>query len=118
MSNKIEHVKNTGIELIAAERERQIQEEKWTSEHDDKHISEELAEAAAFYALPDKYGELLSFWPWHPDWNKKRKFDRKRQLAIAGALLAAEIDRLNRKDKKLIGVVNQIIQSPDDNPRA
>jgi hypothetical protein len=56
-----------------------------------------LASAAAFYALPEKYGELVGFWPtnWHH--HKKRKHDRVKQLAIAGALIAAEIDRLLRK---------------------
>jgi len=86
----------TGIELITNERQRQIDAEKWTSEHDDQWTREELAGAAAFYALPEKYGEVLAFWPWEPKWNKKSKHDRVRQLVVAGALIAAEIDRLQR----------------------
>lgn len=86
-----------GIELITKERRRQIVEEKWTAEHDRQWTREELASAAAFYALPEKYGELLAFWPWDLKWNKKSKHNRLRQLTIAGALIAAEIDRLVRE---------------------
>lgn len=85
-----------GTLLIAFERERQIEQEGWTAEHDDQWTSEELAYAAAFYALPEKYGELLSFWPFALEWNKKSQHNRLRQLQIAGALIAAEIDRLGR----------------------
>lgn len=90
----------SGVDLIYLERQRQINEEGWTSEHDDTRTQEELASAAAFYALPEKYGELSVFWPFDQKWNKKRKQDRVRQLVIAGALIAAEIDRLMRKKEK------------------
>jgi len=33
-------------------------------------------------------------WPWDHSWDKRGKHDRLRRLAIAGALIAAEIDRL------------------------
>jgi len=42
----------TGIELIAAERERQILVEGWTAEHDDQHEKEDMAVAAVLYASP------------------------------------------------------------------
>ena len=85
-----------GADLIKQERIRQISVEGWTPEHDEQWTREQLAEAATFYAAPEKYGEMLAFWPWAPEWNKKREHDRIRQLAIAGALIAAEIDRLQR----------------------
>lgn len=89
----------TAIEDIAAERQRQIEVEGWTPEHDDEHGNEELAHAAACYALgtrevgtnPDN---LTYIWPWHADWWKPS--DRRRQLVKAGALIAAEIERLDR----------------------
>ncbi|MFW5941910.1 MAG: hypothetical protein ACOC9X_04190 [bacterium] len=81
--------------LIARERLRQIHEEGYSADHDDQHDGEELAEAAAFYAIPEQYGDLLVFWPFGDDPVRRRK-DRVRQLAIAGALIAAEIDRLLR----------------------
>lgn len=40
----------TGAERIAVERERQIYDEGWTAEHDDKHADGELIGAARAYA--------------------------------------------------------------------
>lgn len=84
----------TGAERIAAERQRQIEEEGWTPEHDDGHDGGSLAGAAAAYTLAN---EPLgaSLWPWErSSW--KPGTDRIRQLEKAGALIAAEIDRLLR----------------------
>lgn len=33
-------------------------------------------------------------WPWSKEWDKRKKHDKMRSLVIAGALIAAEIDRL------------------------
>lgn len=97
----------TGIELIAEERRRQIDELTWTSIHDDKHTDESLAFAAAAYALPDgvtlegeyegKRDELFPKDAWGFEWFKPARNDRIRELQKAGALIAAEIDRLQRK---------------------
>lgn len=91
----------TGIELIAQERERQISKEGWTPEHDATHTNEALAMAAACYAQP-AWARVLSAigstpvrWPWNSDWWKPGP-DRVRELVKAGALIAAEIDRLQR----------------------
>lgn len=96
----------TGIERIAAERKRQIEEEGWTEAHDDEHIVEELALAGACYALPeyirnysiweDRLLELLWPWPFSTGWWKPSPENRIRELEKAGALIAAEIDRLQR----------------------
>lgn len=100
----------TGIELIAAERRRQVEWEGWTAEHDDTHSHGELADAAACYAsicgalvrgataddfhVADNLGDALT-WPWSDeDW--KPTDDPIRNLVKAGALIAAEIDRLQR----------------------
>jgi hypothetical protein len=90
----------TGIEVIAAEHARQVEAEGWTPEHDAEHAGEELASAAACYATPLKWrpfpvresGQAPLIWPWQPKWWKPG--DRIRELAKAGALIAAEIDRL------------------------
>lgn len=88
-----------GIELIAAERQRQIDKEGWTAEHDQEHTKEELAIAAACYAIPDDFRKIVivtpEMWPWNPDWWKPTPNDRIRELTKAGALIAAEIDRLS-----------------------
>lgn len=91
----------TGIELIAEERQRQITAEGWTAAHDDDHDSCELAKAAAWYALPSNWREhiakrgIIPLWPWTED--AKPGPDRVRELTKAGALIAAEIDRLQRQ---------------------
>lgn len=91
----------TGIELIAAERQRQIEQEGWTPEHDDQHRLGELAIAAACYAIPPSLRLAAKFigrfWPWDMKWWKPTPEDRKRELVKASALIAAEIDRLQRK---------------------
>lgn len=96
-----------GAELIAAERERQITEEGWTPEHDDEHTDSELIGAAISYALEsysiglldddddDDHGFMPASWPWDAEWWKPSS-DAIRNLVKAGALIAAEIDRLQR----------------------
>lgn len=93
----------TVIEEIAAERERQMADEGWSSEHDDKHTHEEMAAAAACYAMPRSArrldftydGNVLSrLWPWDSKWWKPD--NRRRDLVKAGALIVAEIERLDR----------------------
>lgn len=87
-----------GIESIAAERQRQIEAEGWSAEHDDAHDRDELSAAAACYAhfgwVRPSNGEAPSEWPWSPDWWKPK--DRRADLVRAGALIAAEIDRIDR----------------------
>lgn len=95
----------TGIELITEERQRQIEKEGWTPEHDDEHEEQELATAAAIYAMPSALREYKNpyhfvptpkLWPWHEGWWKPTPENRIRELQKAGALIAAEIDRLQR----------------------
>ena len=92
-----------GVGLIAVERQRQIEAEGWTPEHDDEHDDGVLVRAAICYA--DKaatqarggrgVGQLRPTWPWdHSYW--KPADDPVRNLVKAGALIAAEIDRLIR----------------------
>lgn len=88
-----------GIELIAKERDRQINVEGWTADHDSQHTEGELAFAAIAYIEADEtdspgnlYTAAYSFWPWSSNWWKPK--DRIRNLVKAGALIAAEIDRL------------------------
>jgi len=99
----------TGVELIATERKRQIEEEGWTAEHDDNWKNEALAYAAVCYALPQKNGKvwrsaisidfIKMFFPFENEWWKPTPDNRIRELEKAGALIAAEIDRLQRLEK-------------------
>lgn len=93
---------------IIAERQRQISEEGWTPEHDDRYSCGELAGAAACYARytnargwvfptnPSDYqsAEEPSDWPWAAEWWKPT--NPRRDLVKAGALILAEIERLDR----------------------
>jgi hypothetical protein len=98
----------TGIELIAAERQRQVEKEGWTAQHDYQHFHGELAMAAVCYATPDKLRKVVKKWkaiceivpkrwPWEHEMWKPTPDDRVRELVKAGALIAAEIDRLQNK---------------------
>lgn len=107
----------TGVDLIAAERQRQLEREGYASEHDDRWDAGELARAAACYAMPERlyieqrYAAGPAFvdpWPWYDEFDKRKQQanypnaiptegpERLRMLVKAGALIAAEIDRLAR----------------------
>lgn len=112
-----------GVGLIAAERQRQISQKGWTSKHDDEHDEGELALAAACYAAGKERTHLIHplnsprgmeeagysytysepapgqiTWPWDSEYYKPGD-DRICELVKAGALIAAEIDRLQRKQQ-------------------
>ena len=89
----------SGVESIAAERMRQIFAEAWTLEHDQQHGNGELIQAAACCVLARSSRDPQPVtWPWDEVWWKPSS-DTARNLAKAGALIAAEIDRLNALDK-------------------
>jgi hypothetical protein len=82
---------------VLAERSRQISAEGWTPEHDDEHGDGELARAASVYANPhiwDILGESQVGWPWDASW--WRPSTPRQNLVKAGALILAEIERLDR----------------------
>lgn len=100
----------TGIERIADERRRQTEKEGWDVHHDSGHQRGELAKAAACYAMPARYrvnqpNGKPNLFPWAKKWwkpapniDKAGNYDnaeeRIRELEKAGALCAAEIDRI------------------------
>lgn len=112
LSFKIDnHHKLTGSDLISLERNRQINEEGYNKDHDKFCVNHELVMAAICYAMPAELrpgNDLDSLkvmgWPWGiEDWKPGRysspethsyKQERIRELVKAGALIAAEIDRL------------------------
>ena len=90
---------------VLAERRRQVEAKGWTPEHDDEHDGGQLAAAASAYALAaadhlhplsqgdgcyDEHGVPMM---WPPDW-QFRPSDPRRMLVKAGALILAEIERL------------------------
>lgn len=121
-----------GVELILRERWSQIMEKGYTPSHDHMHQDGELVDAAICYALGGERVINLhtsdggeghvkikrhTFWPWdmehfnpaappledNIDVGENIIQDTIRDLTKAGALIAAEIDRLNRVLKKNSG---------------
>lgn len=94
----------TGIELITEERQRQIEKHGWTAEHDAEHSNNELSKAAIVYASDSQVRENSNIidwlWPWEREWWKPTPENRIRELQKAGALIAAEIDRLQASGEK------------------
>ncbi|WP_260682485.1 hypothetical protein [Klebsiella oxytoca] len=83
---------------VLAERQRQVTAEGWTPEHDDEHSGGEMALAASSYALyahRKPIAPAIPFnWPWEPEWFKQQ--GARRDLVKAGALILAEIERIDR----------------------
>lgn len=94
-----------GASRIAQERARQVSEEGWSAEHDDAYTQSELIAAAACYMavsdpkIPLDPVDIPDVWPWDTKWWKPSE-DPIRNLEKAGALIAAEIDRLRRAGGK------------------
>lgn len=87
-------MKSRAAEDVLRERWRQIDREGWTSAHDDKHTDGEMAQAASCYAWYATGVKPPLLWPWEDCWWKPG--DRRRDLVKAGALILAEIERLDR----------------------
>lgn len=83
------------IEEITKERQRQIETEGYSQLHDDEHEDGSIADAAACYAATS---DITDVWPWHPGGNKKQNHSRKRQLVMAGAMILAELERIERAE--------------------
>lgn len=90
----------TVLDEIGRERYRQVEDEGWTPEHDDRHELGELAVAAAGYCQQstENYEQaevrVPTNWPWSYDWWKPK--NPRRDLIRAAALIVAEIERLDR----------------------
>lgn len=98
----------SAIRDIDQERQRQIEIEGWSLEHDDKYTRGQIAQAAAVYVsgatyqatIGDPNGALYGLhWPWDRAWLKWK--DQRSNLVRAGALIVAEIERLDRLAEKV-----------------
>lgn len=100
MAEQVDGVR-AGIAMIAEERARQVAVEGYTPEHDARHDGTQLARAAACYALHAAGVRQISIypvgsswpWPW-PAADFKPGSGPLDSLVKAGALIAAEIDRI------------------------
>lgn len=108
-----------GLDLIMAERFRQL-ELGFDSAHDDTHatVPAQLLQAAECYILAAHVAEggghaaqlePPAKWPWTPD-SWKPTPDPIRNLTKAGALVAAELDRLLRRQMEVDGRAKKFIE--------
>jgi hypothetical protein len=96
----------SGVELITEERYRQIEQEGFGVVHDSQWIYFQLGKAAFCYlafAIQQRSFvfightfDILKRWPFDLKWWKPSD-DPIRNLVKAGALIAAEIDRLQAR---------------------
>ena len=85
-----------GVGRIAKERFRQISQEGWDASHDDTHTDGSLRVVAAMLSVKDTDATVEDPLD-RDDWNLGRH-PLERRLEIAGALIAAELDRVERRD--------------------
>lgn len=105
---------SVGVRDLLTERRRQVQEEGYTLERDDKYTEGQLASAASSYAFwADPRGGSLdghldyinaktpACWPWGPE--QWKPANQRLMLIKAGALILAELDRLDRQQAHVAG---------------
>ena len=108
-----------GSYLIAQERFRQCTLHNMTAEGDDCYHGRELLRGAAAYLQAAAPDDLMfvggDVWPWDGKYDKRepqpgvdRLAHELRCLAKAGALIAAEIDRLQRVNARAEAAVEKI----------
>jgi hypothetical protein len=99
---------------VLAERDRQINQEHYSTEHDDEYTQNELLRAATCYSShalargwvhrsnldPNTYQseEAPDLWPWDLDFWKPKS--PRHDLVRAAALLIAEIERIDRAQEQ------------------
>ncbi|EPR1455617.1 ead/Ea22-like family protein [Citrobacter koseri] len=87
---------NPAILDVIAERQRQKSVEGWTPEHDDQYGKSQLLWASLCYLLNtiQPFNRIPMDWPWDSSWWKPT--NPRRDLVKAGALILAEIERIDR----------------------
>ncbi|MCM7137132.1 hypothetical protein [Enterobacter cloacae] len=89
---------SNAAQSVIAERQRQQSAEGWTPEHDDQYGESQLLWASSCYVLNTihSFNRIPLDWPWEPEWWKPT--NPRRDLVKAGALILAEIERIDRQE--------------------
>ena len=89
---------SNAVQSVIAERQRQQSAEGWTPEHDDQYSKSQLLWASSCYVLNtiQPFNRIPLDWPWAPEWWKPT--NPRRDLVKAGALILAEIERIDRQE--------------------
>jgi hypothetical protein len=126
---------SNAMEDVWHERCRQEHVEGWTPAHDDQHDKGELATAGITYALHavviakclqlgmsqaaiDSLSAEVPMpetWPWAPEFWKPK--NARRDLVRAGALILAEIERLDRETARM-NAVTANVEAATNAPRS
>ncbi len=91
---------------VLAERQRQIEVEGWTPEHDNDHRASEIASGGAAYLLDNR-----AFWPWRDGY--KNDHPQRRKYVIGGAMALAAGEHLDRNRKRKTAVVERTPPMPN-----
>lgn len=104
---------------VLAERRRQVEGEGRQPGGDDAYANGELASAGAAYAIAayemadgESSAKKSAYWPWSAQWWKPST--PRRNLIKAGALILAEIERLDRAEAKAEARIDAIGQNGND----
>lgn len=89
---------SNAVQSVIAERQRHQSVEGWTPEHDDQYSKSQLLWASSCYVLNaiHPFNRIPFGWPWAPEWWKPT--NPRRDLVKAGALILAEIERIDRQE--------------------
>lgn len=100
---------------VLAERRRQVEREGYDHANDDTYVLGELGAYAAFYAMPPAardwpaeetgYGATWGEAIVPADWASPKPSNRRGELVKAGALILAEIERIDRAAAQPAGIV-------------
>lgn len=104
------YTKATAVDLIALERQEQVVKHRRTPEVDDSYTDERLLEAAIAVLKEDR-----ALWPASMDeriFHHATEKPTKERLVIGAALIAAEIDRVQRALERVDGHVPSATYPP------
>ena len=89
---------SNAVQSVIAERQRHQSAEGWAPEHDDQYGESQLLWASSCYVLNtiQPFNSIPLDWPWAPEWWKPT--NPRRDLVKAGALILAEIERIDRQE--------------------